>query len=378
MQKQAVLLSGGVDSSVALAQVCKERDEHGKTHITAFYLKIWLEDEVSFLGNCPWEEDLSYARAVCEKLGVELRVVPLQKEYHERVVSYVLSEIKEGRTPSPDVMCNSLIKLGAFIDYLDAQGEVYDWIITGHYARSYRMGDIKNMGVMPVHLAKSRDLVKDQTYFLANLTQAQLSRLMFAIGAMTKEEVREHARQLGLPTKDRKDSQGICFLGKISYPKFIEHYLGKKEGFIVEEETGKVLGSHDGYWFYTIGQRKGIGLSGGPWYVVRKDIARNIVYISRNYFDDDKKRNSFVMRKMNWILGKRPEETQLDVKLRHGPQVNQATLSWREDGSVRVVLAQRDQGIAPGQFAVFYDGDECLGCGVIELDDQNLADYTPS
>lgn len=364
-QKVAVLLSGGVDSSVALARVCDQRDQQGDIEPIAFYLKIWLEDELSFLGNCPWEEDLSYARSVCEQLGVELRVVPLQQEYHDHVVSYVLREIKEGRTPSPDIFCNSEIKLGAFLNYLQSQPEDYTCVVTGHYAQCYQTEGEE----IRYHLQQAVDPVKDQTYFLAKLTQAQLKYLRFKIGDITKAEVREEAQRRNLPTKDRKDSQGICFLGKISYPDFIKHYLGEQEGAIVEHETGEKLGEHKGYWFHTIGQRKGLGLSGGPWYVVRKDVKANIVYVSRHYFDPDKERNSFVMRTMNWIP-KQPEHTALKVKLRHGPEMNDAQLAWRADGSVRVVLAKRDQGIAPGQFAVFYHEQDCVGCGVIEVDDE--------
>ena len=347
-----MLLSGGVDSSVALARL----NEQGYD-ITAFYLKIWLEDELSFLGDCPWEQDLSYARGVCDKLNIPLEVVPLQKQYHERIVAYTIAEVQAGRTPSPDVLCNTRIKFGAF---LDAIGDRFDLVASGHYAQVVRAKDGS------VSLQKSPDHIKDQTYFLAHLRSEQLARIVLPIGDLTKEQVRALAEKYDLPTKDRKDSQGICFLGKISFAEFIEHYLGTRPGDIIEEETGAVLGQHKGFWFHTIGQRKGLGLSGGPWFVVRKDTQSNRVYVSRNYFSKDKLRNQFVMRQMHWISGQRPEKQELRVKVRHGPHDQRAKLEWHDDGSAVVTLSERDQGLASGQFAVFYDEDICLGCGVIE------------
>lgn len=348
----AVLLSGGVDSSVALARLI----EQGHT-VTAFYLKIWLEDELSFLGDCPWEQDLSYARKVCQQFNVPLEIVPLQEAYRDRIVSYTVSEVKAGRTPSPDVLCNARIKFGVFLEHL---GNRFDKVASGHY------GCVETCEGGRVELRRSPDPVKDQTYFLAHLNQQQLSKVMFPIADLTKEQVRAYAQKYDLPTKDRKDSQGICFLGKISFAQFIEHYLGSEPGDIVEHETGTVLGQHKGFWFHTIGQRKGLGLSGGPWFVVAKDTDKNIVFVSRDYFSDDKKRNSFTMKTMHWVSGQRPEKSELRVKLRHGPEEQTAQLLFADDGSATVQLEQRDQGLAPGQFAVFYDGDVCCGCGVIE------------
>lgn len=357
--KVAVLLSGGVDSSVALARL------HEQGHdITAFYLKIWLEDELAFLGDCPWEQDLAYARGVCEQLSVPLEVVPLQEAYRDKIVSYTVAEVKAGRTPSPDVLCNARIKFGAFLDFL---GDRFDKVASGHYAQVVTKED----GI--AQLRCSPDPVKDQTYFLAHLSQRQLQKVLFPIGDLPKAQVRLLAEQYHLPTKDRKDSQGICFLGKISFSQFIEHYLGTKPGDIVEEETGTVLGTHKGFWFHTIGQRKGLGLSGGPWFVVRKDTQKNIVFVSRNYYADDKKRNHFIMREMNWLSGQRPDKTELRVKVRHSPDSDSAIITWRRDGSAHVQLAHDDQGLAAGQFAVFYDGTECLGCGVIAHEEMSAS-----
>ncbi len=380
--KIAVLLSGGVDSSVAL-KLLKDQGHDLK----AFYLKIWLEDELSFLGKCPWQEDLGYVEKICKQLDVEFQVIPMQKEYWNSVISYAINEVKHGRTPSPDLFCNQQIKFGAFFDKIDSS---FDKVATGHYAqvdpafaqgsplRSSSFGGqtfealAKEVGGFPFGekdgkflLKKAKDKFKDQTYFLSLLNQKQLSRAMFPIGNLLKSEVRELANKFDLPTKQRKDSQGICFLGKIKYDEFLKHHLGIKKGDLIEIETGKVVGEHEGFWYYTIGQRKGIGLSGGPWYVVDKDTEKNIIYISKNYFSAEKSRDTFKVTKFNWISGERSEKKDLEVKLRHGEYLYKCSLSFETQDLGIVQLDKRDQGIAPGQFAVFYDGDICLGCGVI-------------
>lgn len=350
-----MLISGGVDSSVALALLKQAGHD-----VTAFYLKIWLEDELSYLGSCPWEEDLAYAQAVCDQFNVPLNVIPLQKEYWARVVTYTIAEVKAGRTPSPDIMCNNHVKFGAFFDKIDAS---FDKVATGHYAQTDVHGG-------KTRLLKAVDPVKDQTYFLSRLTQQQLSRALFPIGHLTKTEVRALAQQFNLAPQSRKDSQGICFLGKIKFEDFIGHHLGKQPGKLIEFESGQMVGTHDGFWYYTIGQRKGIGLSGGPWYVVAKQPATNTVFISKQYFSEEKERNQFHVSAINWIAGTAPATaalTNFGVKLRHGEHIYAGTLdltATRDGGNVSI--DGNDQGIAPGQFAVFYDGDVCLGCGVIE------------
>ena len=348
--KIAVLVSGGVDSSVAL-KLLKEQGHE----LTAFYLKIWLEDDTSFLGVCPWEDDLSYVRAVCEQENIPLEVVSLQKEYWEQVVSYTLAEVKEGRTPNPDVLCNQRIKFGMFYDKIDSS---FDKVATGHYAQV-----IEENGIFK--LIKAPDPVKDQTYFLSFLNQQQLSRALFPIGHLRKEQVRELAQSYNLPNQNRKDSQGICFLGKIKFNDFIKHYLGEKEGSIIEYETGASLGKHKGFWYHTIGQRQGLGLSGGPWYVVSKDVVQNILFVSRNYYADDKVRNRFIINTSKWI-STFPEKKHLQVKLRHGVGIYDCLLAPISGQQAEITLSERDQGISPGQFAVLYDGDMCLGAGIIE------------
>ncbi len=351
--KIAVLVSGGVDSSVAL-RLLKEQGHE----VTAFYLKIWLEDELSYLGTCPWEEDLAYVQGVTQQAGVKLEVLSFQREYWDAVVSYTVASVQAGRTPNPDVMCNKFVKFGAFQDVV---GNHFDKIATGHYANVSLHGDV-------YELHRSPDAIKDQTYFLSAMSQNQLSRALFPLGTLTKEEVRAKAHELDLPTKDRKDSQGICFLGKLKFSDFIRHHLGTKEGQLKEFESGQDLGTHEGFWYYTLGQRKAIRLSGGPWYVVAKNIQENIVYVSKNYYAPEKERKSFFVESVNWISGMPSLEHFFDVKLRHGPKTSRAKLIDSGHGSYRVQLEERDQGIAPGQFAVFYEGSKVLGGGIISTE----------
>jgi len=348
--KVAVLLSGGVDSSVALRLL-----QEAGHNVAAFYLKIWLEDELAYLGNCPWEEDLSYAQAVCDQAGVTLEVISLQQEYWDRVVAYTVAEVKAGRTPNPDMMCNQRVKFGAFLDKIDSN---FDKIASGHYAQvEERDGAF--------WLRQAPDPVKDQTYFLSHLSQAQLGRALFPIGHLRKEQVRDLAQKFNLPNQDRKDSQGICFLGKIRYRDFITHHLGEESGEIVEKETGKVLGTHKGYWNYTIGQRHGLLLSGGPWFVVGKDVEQNVVYISHDYNADNRARDTFVITDPNWIPLPPDFGKTLVVKLRHGPETIPAQLNPIDTRQIRVRMSLCDLGISPGQFAVVYNEKYCLGGGVI-------------
>jgi len=349
--KIAVLVSGGVDSSVALALLQQQGHD-----LTAFYLKIWLEDELSFLGSCPWEQDLSFVRGVCEQLNIPLQVISMQKTYHNRVVDYMIKEVHKGNTPNPDILCNQYVKFGAFYDAID---DSFEYVATGHYAQ-VEHGDTISV------LKKAKDQIKDQTYFLSYLSQAQLRRALFPIGSFKKSEVRALAQQFNLPTYDRKDSQGICFLGKIDFSEFLKNHLGTKKGDIVEFETGKKLGQHDGYWFFTIGQRQGLGLSGGPWYVVSKQIDRNIVYISKAYDLVQQHKNSMIVKNFNWNQNIATTKTELDVRFRHGATLHAAHVLQQEHFLHIALQHESSQGIAAGQFAVLYDGDICLGGGVID------------
>lgn len=346
----AVLVSGGVDSSVALVRLVQQG-----YHVTAFYLKIWLEDELAHLGDCPWETDLAYVRALCARHNVPLEVVPLQQQYWDAVVSYTVAQIKQGMTPNPDIMCNQQVKFGAFFDFI---GTNFEFVATGHYAQTGREGDLAILRMAP-------DPIKDQTYFLSRLNQAQLQRAMFPIGHLAKTQVRALAHEYDVPAKDRKDSQGICFLGKLKFADFVRYHLGTKSGPLVEYETGNVAGQHEGFWFYTIGQRQGIGLSGGPWYIVAKNVAENVVYISRSYHAADKARDEVPVDDFHWIAGSPPAGDTFAIKLRHGPQRHHGRLIMQKQGGL-IKLDGRDQGIAPGQFAVFYENDICRGSAVIQ------------
>jgi len=344
--KIAVLVSGGVDSSVALRLLKDEGHD-----VTAFYLKIWLEDELSYLGDCPWEEDLAYVRQICEALNVPLQIVPMQEEYWKRVVEYTVSEAKAGRTPNPDILCNQQIKFGQFYAKIDSS---FEKVATGHYAQV----EETDKGFI---LKRAPDPIKDQTYFLAQLSQAQLARALFPIGKYKKTEVRALAKKFELPNQDRKDSQGICFLGKIPFKEFLRHHLDVQEGDFIDYSTGKKVGEHDGFWFYTIGQRQGLGLSGGPWFVVKKDIEKNLIYLANGYEPDQVYSEEFAISDLHLINDQFPiSNDQLRVKIRHGERDHSCTIQ----GSA-VTLGEKVHGVAAGQFAVFYSGDVCLGSAVI-------------
>ena len=348
----AVLLSGGVDSSLAL-QLLKEEGGH---NLTAYYLKVWLEDEWNFLGACPWEEDMEYARAVCEKLDIPLEIISLQEEYRHRIMTYTVAELANGRTPSPDILCNQRIKFGVFLERIEAKA---DKIASGHYARVEKKGE-------RYVLKRSPDRIKDQTYFLCSLSQEQLARSLFPIGHLRKEQVREMARRSDLPTQHRKDSQGVCFLGKIKYPEFVRDRLGEKRGEIADVETGQILGMHKGVWFFTIGQRKGLDLGGGPWYVVEKDVKTNRVYVVHGNHIQPWAASRFIAESIHWI-GDPPQKENLHVKIRHGPELKPCRIWKKGKNALEVTLSKPDTGVAPGQWAVFYDGEDCLGSAVISL-----------
>lgn len=356
MSSFALLLSGGVDSAVALSLL---KDQFPEATIEACYLKIWLEDELAFLGECPWEEDLDYVRRICEATNTELNIINLQTEYLDQVVGFALDELRSGRTPSPDIHCNERIKFGAFFDKVEKK---YDGVASGHYARIEREPD----GLS--HLMCAPDPVKDQTYFLSNLSQQQLSKIHFPIGHLPKKEVRRIAEERNLPPKHRKDSQGICFLGKIPYREFVKCHLGENPGDIIEKESGKVLGQHQGSWFHTIGQRKGLGLGGGPWFVVDKNFDENTVFVSHQEHFQELARKQFLLRSVNWNQPEPPRDGTYRFKLRHGPNFASGYLKHLEDERWSVSLEEGDPGIASGQHAVVYDGEECLGGGVMELD----------
>ena len=353
----AALVSGGVDSSVVVHQL----KEMGYDP-TIFYIRIGMEDENGYMG-CTAEEDIEITSFVAKKYGLKMETVSLQKEYWDNVVEYVIRTVRNGLTPNPDVMCNRLIKFGSFID---KYGYEFDKIATGHYAQTYFENGKHYLGT-------ALDPVKDQTDFLAQITYSQVSRLMFPIGHLMKSQVRDIAVAQNLPSASRKDSQGICFLGKINYNDFIKRYLGEKEGKIIEKETGKILGTHKGFWFHTIGQRKGLGLGGGPWYVVAKDSAENIVYVSQGYDVETQYGKTVPLDDFNFITenpwGDFTDPVDITFKIRHTPEFTKGKLFNEGNGSYRIESEDKIQGIAPGQYGVIYDVDHriCYGSGVIRI-----------
>lgn len=344
----AVLVSGGVDSAVVVDRLYKEGHD-----LTLFYIRIGNDNGE---GDCSADEDIEMCTLIARKYGLPLRVVSLHEEYWDSVMAYALRTVREGRTPHPDMMCNKLIKFGYFEE---RWGHEFDKTATGHYA------DIVEQDGK-LYLATAADPVKDQTDFLAQISYEQLSHLMFPLGRMPKREVRQAALDAGLPNATRKDSQGICFLGKIDYADFIERHLGTRPGPVIEIETGRKIGEHRGYWFYTIGQRKGLGLSGGPWFVVRKNVRDNVIYVSRGYDTPRQYGRVINLQEMHWISGD-PGLEHIAFKTRHSPDFHQGSLERHDDGSLTIRSEQDIQGIAPGQFAIIYSPDcrLCFGSGLI-------------
>ncbi|WP_321479958.1 tRNA 2-thiouridine(34) synthase MnmA [uncultured Bacteroides sp.] len=349
----AALLSGGVDSSVVVHLLCEQGYKP-----TLFYIKIGM-DGAEYM-DCSAEEDLELASAIARKYGLPLEVIDLHQEYWDGVASYAIDKIKKGLTPNPDVMCNKLIKFGCFEQ---RAGKDFDKTATGHYATT-----IESEG--KIWLGTAKDPVKDQTDFLAQIDYLQVSKLMFPIGGLMKHEVRDIALKAALPSAKRKDSQGICFLGKINYNDFVRRFLGEKEGPIIELETGKRVGTHRGYWFHTIGQRKGLGLSGGPWFVIKKDIEENIIYVSNGYDVQTQYGYEFAMRDFHFITDNpwvdEQHEHDVTFKIRHTPEFLKGKLI-RIGDEYKLISSDKLQGIAPGQFGVIYDKDAriCFGSGEI-------------
>ncbi|MGN0236477.1 MAG: tRNA 2-thiouridine(34) synthase MnmA [Lepagella sp.] len=358
--KIAVLVSGGVDSSVVVEKLYREGHD-----LHLYYIRIGNDNGE---GDCSAEEDIEMCQLIARKYGLPLQVVSLHEEYWESVMEYTLKTVKAGLTPHPDIMCNKLIKFGYFEQ---RWGKDYDKVATGHYASIEKRGD-------KYYLATAVDPIKDQTDFLAQISYEQLEHLLFPLGDLPKSEVRKIASEAGLPTASRKDSQGICFLGKINYNDFIERHLGRHPGPIIEIETGKKIGEHRGYWFHTIGQRKGLGLSGGPWYVVKKNVRDNVIYVSNGYDTRRQYGKEIPVEEMHWIT-ENPFESGLlpavdgkiaiTFKTRHTPEFSEGELELTDSGSYRVVSATDVQGIAPGQYAIIYTPDRrlCLGSGMISI-----------
>lgn len=351
--KIAVLISGGVDSAVAVHRLLEQGHE-----LHLFYIRIGLDTDE---GDCSAEEDIEMCRYIASRYHLPFEVVSLHEEYWENVMEYALRTVKEGLTPNPDIMCNKMIKFG----YFERRwGHEFDKTATGHYATTHEIDGL-------CYLGTAVDPVKDQTDFLAQISYDQLSHLIFPIGDLPKARVREIAMATQMPNAYRRDSQGICFLGKINYNDFIRRHLGERSGAIVEIETGRKLSTHRGYWFHTIGQRKGLGLSGGPWYVVKKNVHDNVIYVSNGYDTARQYGRTLHLDEMHWITRDPwPDDcnrVEITFKNRHTPEFTTGHLTRLGAGEYVIESLTDVQGIAPGQFAVVYDRERrlCLGSGVI-------------
>ncbi len=355
----ALLLSGGVDSAVAVHLLYEQG-----VFPDCFYIKIGPEEERQW--DCTAEEDIEMAQAVANRYRLSLEVIDCHREYWDEVSRYTMEKVRRGLTPNPDVMCNRLIKFGAFNE---KKGREYDLIATGHYATT----EIDSEGRK--WLCTSPDKIKDQTDFLAQLFPRQLVKALFPVGHLTKEEVREIAEREKLVNARRKDSQGICFLGKVNYNDYIRRYLGEKTGDVIEMETGRKIGTHKGLWFHTIGQRKGLGLGGGPWFVVRKDAANNILFVSKGYAPKDVYRREFLIHDINWltlpIAFDADGGADITFKIRHTQDYFHARLSAVNENTFIIRSEVKIHGVAAGQFCVIYDEahHRCYGSGEIMEDE---------
>ncbi|PLR79947.1 tRNA 2-thiouridine(34) synthase MnmA [Bacillus canaveralius] len=345
-------MSGGVDSSVA-ALLLKQQGYD----VIGIFMKNW--DDTDENGVCTATEDYNDVIRVCNQIGIPYYAVNFEKQYWEKVFTYFLEEYKAGRTPNPDVMCNKEIKFKAFLEHAVKLGA--DYLATGHYAQvEFRDGEYK--------MLRGLDENKDQTYFLNQLTQSQLEKVMFPIGGLEKSEVREIALKAGLATATKKDSTGICFIGERNFKEFLGNYLPAQPGNM-ETFDGEVMGKHDGLMYYTIGQRHGLGIggSGDPWFVVGKDLERNVLYVGQGFENEKLYSDSITAVNVSWVSGKpKPVEFECTAKFRYRQPDNKVTVQLLEDGKAKVVFHEPIRAVTPGQAVVFYQGDECLGGGTID------------
>jgi tRNA-specific 2-thiouridylase len=350
-------MSGGVDSSVAALLLKKQG-----YNVIGVFMKNW--DEPDENGICTATEDYEEAVRVCNQLEIPYYSVNFVKEYWDRVFTYFLEEYKRGRTPNPDVLCNKEIKFKMFLDYAMKIGA--DYLATGHYARVRRQDG-------KTHLHKGVDLGKDQSYFLCALNQTQLSKAIFPIGNMEKREVRQLAEEAGLTTAQRKDSTGICFIGERNFKEFLGNYLPAQPGEIRNlEDPNQLLGEHDGLMYYTLGQRKGLGIGGGfgsgdPWFVADKDLKNNILYVVQGDKNPALYSKGLTATDINWVAGQPPaKQFACQAKFRYRQPDQGVQVEVTGETTCKVLFDKPQKAVTPGQFVVFYDGDECLGGGPIE------------
>ena len=342
-------MSGGVDSSVAALLLKQQGYE-----VVGLFMRNWEDDE-----NCPAKQDFLDVLAVADVIGIEVEAVNFAKEYKERVFSYFLREYQAGRTPNPDVLCNAEIKFKAFLDHAMSLGA--SKIATGHYAALRELDG-------EYQLVKAKDASKDQTYFLYRLNQAQLSKTLFPLGDLPKSEVREIARKAGLPTHAKKDSTGICFIGERDFREFLGRYLPKQPGDM-ETPDGRLVGQHDGLMYYTLGQRQGLGIGGQgePWYVAGKDLERNVLIVVQGHDHPLLLKDSLSAQDLNWIAGRDPERSKsFGAKTRYRQQDAACHIDNLDGDRLHMHFAAAQWAVTPGQSVVLYDGDVCLGGGIIQ------------
>lgn len=357
-KKVIVGMSGGVDSSVSAYLLLQQGYQ-----VEGLFMKNWEEDDND--EYCAAAEDMADAQAVCDKLGIKLHKVNFAAEYWDNVFEYFLAEYKAGRTPNPDIMCNKEIKFKAFLEFA-AEALGADYIATGHYVRRrYQDGHWQ--------MLRGLDHNKDQSYFLYTLAEQHIAQTLFPVGDLEKPAVRAIAEQQGLVTHDKKDSTGICFIGERKFKDFLQQYLPAQPGEIVSIDDGKIIGRHEGLMYHTLGQRKGLGIGGlrdggdDPWYVVGKDLTRNRLLVAQGHDHPALLSSGLIASQLHWVDRTGPQQIcRLTVKTRYRQHDIPCTVTPRSDGRLQVTFDSPQKAVTPGQSAVFYLNEVCLGGGIID------------